>query len=310
MNPDEIQTCLEELREKSAEIADRVKRDREMAEIMRIAKTYNGEDKIVSSEDIANDLLTRAPILTIPVGIKALDDILGGFVRKQLIVIAAPTKMGKTSFCIDLTARMKELSPLWFPFEEPAEELIQKFLVRKEKPPLFFTPQKIIGNTLKWIERKIIEAKVKYGSEVIFLDHLHFIVPFSMERQDLRIGETMRELKGLAKRLNVIIFLIAHLKKTKMDQNPDLEDLRDSSFIAQEADTVIMLWRKTHREQGEIVITNEVNISVQANRRTGKTGNVKMIFENGRFIELSKRQDEELDRFIGKPSKHDRDTSW
>jgi replicative DNA helicase len=76
--------------------------------------------------------------------------------------------------------------------------------------------------------------------------------------------------------------------------SPTLEDLRDSSFIAQEADTVIMLWRKTKRDDdGELIITNETLVSVQANRRTGETGNVKMVFKNGRFFEEDWKHKEE-----------------
>ena len=122
-------------------------------------------------------------------------------------------------------------------------------------------------------------------AKVEFIDHLHFIVPFSAERQDLRIGETMRALKQLAKKRNVLIILIAHLKKTRIDRAPDLEDLRDSSFSAQESDTVILLWRESIRTDREVVITDNVTVSVQANRRTGKTGNVKMVFRDGRFSE-------------------------
>ena len=70
-----------------------------------------------------------------------------------------------------------------------------------------------------------------------------------------------------------------------MEIQPDIEELRDSSFIAQEADTVIMLWRQTKRVNGEVVITDNVNVSVQANRRTGKTGNVKMFYSQGKFLE-------------------------
>ena len=46
------------------------------------------------------------------------------------------------------------------------------------------------------------------------------------------------------------------------------------------------------RENGKVVITSNVNVSVQANRRTGKTGNVKMIFNNGRFIEEEWKNEE------------------
>jgi len=259
--------------------------------------TYSGEDEIVSSHQIAEDLRTRKPIEKILTGIKEFDDILGGFTKKQLIVIAAPTKSGKTSFCIELTIRLKDQNPLWLPFEEPAEELIQKFLDRNEVPPLFYTPRKIPSSLMNWVENKIIEAKVKFNSNIVFIDHLHFIVPFMAERQDLQIGQTMRELKSIAKKLDVTIFIISHLKKTKMIVQPDLEDLRDSSFTAQEADTVIMLWRKSVRDQGELIITNEVNVSIQANRRTGKTGNVKMIYTNGRFLEKSKTEENEIKQF-------------
>lgn len=283
------------LKEQILALHNEQKREEQLARLEKAYQDYQGEDKVISSYEIAENLKTRTPIVYIPTGIHSLDEILGGFVKKQLIVIAAPTKNGKTSFCIELTTRLKDYNPLWIPFEEPAEELIQKFLDRKEQPPLFYTPDHITGNTLAWIEKRIIESKVKYDSQVVFIDHLHFIVPMNDDRMDLRIGQAMRELKRLAKQWNVVIFIISHLSKTKMDTQPDLEDLRDSSFTAQEADTVIMLWRKTVREQGQIVIMNEVNISVQANRRTGKTGNVKMMFENGKFIELSKYEDAQLD---------------
>lgn len=190
---------------------------------------------------------------------------------------------------------MKEQNPLWLPFEEGAMEIVQKFMDRNEMPPLFYTPEHVIGNTLTWVEKKIIEGRAKYGSKIIFIDHLHFIVDFG-ENMSIQIGRTMRELKRMAKAWDVTIFLIAHLKKTKMDTQPDLEDLRDSSFIAQEADTVIMLWRQTERVEGQIMITNNTNLSVQANRRTGKTGNIKLVFENGKFIEKA-WADKEFDDF-------------
>ena len=89
---------------------------------------------------------------------------------------------------------------------------------------------------------------------------------------------------------------------------PDLEDLRDSSFIAQEADTVLMLWRETKRENGEVKITNNVNLSVQANRRTGKTGNVKMVYSDGHFNEQA-WQDEDLEK-LNKDLRPKKSNQW
>jgi replicative DNA helicase len=257
----------------------------QLARLKEIAKVYEGEDKLISSYQVAERLKTQPEEFKIPSGFSPLDAILKGFRLRQVVTIAAPTTSGKTSLCVDLTTKMRAQTLLWFPFEEGADELVQKFLDRNEEPPLFYVPARITGNTLLWIEKKIIEAIAKYGTQVVFIDHLHFIVPFSTERQDLRIGETMRALKTMAKKWNIVIFLIAHLKKTRLDTAPDLEDLRDSSFIAQESDTVIILWREATRGRGEVVITDNVTVSVQANRRTGKTGNVKMVFKDGHFYE-------------------------
>jgi replicative DNA helicase len=280
-----VKDFIAELEKEIKSIDSQIEKEESYAHLVDMLKDYAGEDKIISSLDIAERIKNRPQEKMIMSGYKGLDDILKGFRPKQLVIISAPTKSGKTSFCIELTSRMKDENPMWLPFEEGAEELIQKFLDRNEQPPLFFTPSTMLGNTLLWVEKKIIEAKAKYNSNIIFIDHLHFIVPFTGDRQDLAIGQAMRELKRMAKTWDVTIFLIAHLKKTRMDTQPDLEDLRDSSFIAQEADTVIMLWRKMERNAGEVEITNNVNVSVQANRRTGKTGNVKFKFEDGKFTE-------------------------
>lgn len=266
--------------EKESERLDALAR---LEEAMRV---YSGEDMLVSSLDILRRIQTEPEEERFETGITGLDEILKGFRKNQLIVLAAPTKSGKTSFCVELTIRLENLNPVWIPFEESAEELVRKFHDRNEQPPLFYTPQNITGNTTGWIEKRVVEGKVKYGAKIFFIDHLHFIVPFSSDRLDTRIGQAMRELKQIAKKHEVMIVLVAHLKKTNMVVSPTLEDLRDSSFIAQEADTVMMLWRKTYRDDdGDMIISNETLLSVQANRRTGNTGNVKLIFKDGRFLE-------------------------
>ncbi len=280
-----IKDLLEKLEREINQTKEAEIKTDQLFRLKELYSVYNGEDKIITSHDLVKIIKSRPEELKILSGWKGLDDILKGFRLRQVITVAAPTKSGKTSWCIDLTTRLKDYCPLWFPFEEGAEELIQKFVDRGEEPPLFMTPEQIKGNTLAWIEEKIIESIAKYGSQVVFIDHLHFIVPFAAERQDLLIGETMRALKALAKKWGIVIFLIAHLKKTKLETQPDLEDLRDSSFIAQESDTVLMLWREMKREAGQVIITNNVNLSVQANRRTGKTGNVKMLYNDGKFTE-------------------------
>jgi replicative DNA helicase len=265
--------------------------------LKEIAKEYKGDDRIVCSKDLVEEIKSRPEEFKMFSGIPKLDDILKGFRLNQLIVLAAPTKHGKTSFSMYLTKKLKEYNPLWFPFEQGADELIEISLERNQDPPEFYLPKKNTPYLTSWIEERIIEGIVKYNTRIIFIDHLHFIVPFTAHRYDLEVGKVMRELKSIAKRWNVCIVVIAHLKKTNNDTNPDMEDLRDSSFVAQEADTVMFIWRKTTKEGGETIISNEVNLSIQANRRTGKTGNIKMVYDyqTGDYIEKEWKDMKEID---------------
>jgi replicative DNA helicase len=273
-----------------------------VSRLKNILKNYNREDKIISSMEIADRIKTRPEEYKIMTGWTNLDNILKGFRIGQLITVSGITKHGKTSICVDLTTRIRQENPLWFPFEEGAEELIQKFLDRNEQPPLFYTPNTIKGINLEWIEERIMESYVKYGTKIVFIDHLDFIVPFNADNHSLRISQAMRELKAIARRCEVVIVLVCHLTKTRLDSEPTLEDIRGSSSIAQESDTVILVWRETKRENGKVVITSNVNVSVQANRRTGKTGNIKMIFKDGRFFEeewkIEAPENDPLDDYI------------
>ncbi len=253
--------------------------------LKEIAKVYRGEDKIISFDEIADRIRNEKEEVKFMSGFEGLDNLLKGFRPQQLITVSALTGSGKTSFLMDMTTKMKEQNPLWFPFEEGAEELVRKFLERGEEPPKAFTPENMKSNTLEWIESKIVESIAKYNTKIIFIDQLDFIVSMQGENHSLNVGQTMRDLKGLAKKWNVVIFIICHLTKARMDTQPTIEDLKGSSSIGQESDSVILIWRESKREQGQMVVTDNVNISVQKNRRHGKTGNIKMVYENGKFLE-------------------------
>jgi len=54
--------------------------------------------------------------------------------------------------------------------------------------------------------------------------------------------------------------------------------------MAQEADLTMLIWRKTTRENGKVVIANLTNLSLQANRR-GQAGNIEFSYKDGRFVE-------------------------
>lgn len=292
---DELTQFLNSLEEETNKIENEKERLNAKSRLEEAMRVYSGEDELISSLDILERIKTQPEEEKFMTGLAGLDEVLNGFRLNQLIVLAAPTKSGKTQFCVELCSRLQQTHPVFIPFEESAEELVRKFNDRGEEPPLFYSPKTMTGNTVKWIEKKIVEGKVKYNSSLFFIDHLHFIVPFTSDRLDTRIGQTMRELKAIAKGHDVIIVLVAHLKKTNMQVSPTLEDLRDSSFIAQEADTVMMMWRQTVRENGHLTITNNTIVSVQANRRTGRTGNIKLTFKDNHYIEYDWQDDDTTD---------------
>ena len=286
---DEIEKMIERLRCEIVETKDEFMKTESMERLRNVSATYRGEDEVVNKDETVEKVKNEKEGIRVYSTFKKLDEILKGFRPQQLITVSAATKSGKTSFMMDLTSRMPEQNVLWFPFEESAEELVRKFLERGENPPDFCTPKNVIISkeltVIQWVEMKIVESIVKFNTKVVIIDHLDYVIPFSGDNHSLRMSEAMRSLKGLAKKWNVIIFVICHLVKTRMEMQPTIEDLRGSSSIAQESDTVILLWRETFRKGGQIEISNNLNVSVQANRATGKTGNVKMTFIGGKFYE-------------------------
>jgi len=256
-----------------------------LVRLKEIAKVYRGEDKVIPFSEVVARIKLSVDDIKIFTGWAKLDELLKGFRLQQLVVVSALTKSGKTSWLMDMSTRLEQYNPIWFSFEQSVDELVSICLERGQEPPKAFTPESLMGNTVEWVESKIVESIAKYDTKIVFIDHLDFIVPMEGNNHHLMIAKTMRELKGLAKKWNILIFIVCHLQKAKMDTQPTLEDLRGSSSIGQECDTAILLWREMKKEGGQVVITNNVNVSVQASRRYGSTGNVKMVYDKGLFTE-------------------------
>lgn len=211
---------------------------------------YKGSDEIVESTSLTEKIKKFENERKTLTGITKLDKILGGFRSNQLVVISAPTKAGKTQFCIDLARRMKNCT--MFLFEESAEEVLYKYMKKGLELPHFYTPATMSDYSIDSLYRKMIEAWVKKRSKVFFIDHLHFVIePEPKERFDLAIKRVVQELKQFAKAHGFTIFLVCHIKHSRRDEPPTTEDIRDSSFIAQYGDTVLMLWRECYKVGSE-----------------------------------------------------------
>jgi replicative DNA helicase len=251
---------------------------------------YKGEDEVISSHQARelSDARKKHHQSKIYSNLQRLDEITDGFRPGELVVLSGPTSHGKTSFACTLTNAYEALNSntLWFSFEQPIGEFIEKFT----KLPLFYVPKNLKDTSIGWIERRIIESKVKYNTEVVFVDHLHYLVSMSdMSKGNASfvIGAIMRELKKIAVLHNVLIVLLAHIQKIEFDKKPDLSHLRDSSFVGQEADFVLMIWRLL--EKGSTVenkiYSDKSQLAVYKNRRSGKTGFIYLDYKDNMFTE-------------------------
>ena len=274
---------------------------KEQTDLLRELKTlemYEGEDKVMRFEDVVSELrekMANSPQVKAFSKLPTLDGMLDGFRPGQLVILSAPTGNGKTAFLQSLTRTFTEdLIPcLWFSYEVPTLELAERF---GTDVPAFDIPRKNVSSSLDWLKMRSLEGIAKFGTRVIFIDHLHYLLDMGSlagMNASLVIGGIMRELKKFAIKTETTIFLVSHMAKTKIDAVPTISDLRDSSFVAQEADTVMIMWRHKEKDKESPTgyrFTDESRLIVDKNRWNGKLGYVKMIFSKGRFTELTKQE--------------------
>jgi len=281
-----MKNLLKKIEKELALVKDEKERISQAKRLKELWEKYEGDDKIISSKDLKEEIEAerKKDHLKIYTKIPRLDRIIDGFREGNLVVVSGPTKQGKTTLCQTFTIEFakQDMNSLWFSYEVPMFEFMEKF---GDNPPLFYLPKQLKGNTMTWLEERIVESIAKFNTKVIFIDHLHYIVDMNAQNQNmsLQIGSVMRTLKKIALKYSIVIFIVAHMKHIKLTSEPDLEDLRDSSFIGQEADIVLMMWRlKLDNDE----MSNESNLVIRAHRRTGETGKINLIHKNGRFTEI------------------------
>lgn len=271
-----------------------------LRELEQALSEYQGEDRIVSSEELAEEL-DQSPTKTFKTEIPTMDRILKGVEPGELVVVSGPTGDGKTTFLMSLTKNIVEHSA-WFTLEVTPKQFLKK--ISHDKMPLFYLPKKNTENNIDWLLKRIIEAKVKYDTNVIFIDHLHQI--FSIEKINknlsLEIGDIVAQIKKIAVDYGLVIFLIAHNRDRQDNKEPQMSDIRDSGMISRLADIVMGIWRvqndskledKRMREIGEN--DNWSKVRVWKNRREGTKGTWFMQHDNHYLTENKlENYDEEL----------------
>ncbi len=278
-----INDLIKRVQQEQAESAKRITSSEGMLRLQRTMEEYDGEYKLVWSEELLEELKSRPAVPSFTTGIDLLDNLTGGFREQQLITVAAHSKHGKTAFGIFLMDKLASLNPVMIPLEQSNEELVEQRHSNGWTIPKFLSPRNLASRvTPEWIEERIVEGIAKHNTKFVLIDHLGYIndmtEEYKRENHAYRIERTMQALKNLAKKWKVVIVVLVHIVKADEGKTPSLEDLKGSQSILGESDKVIMLWRKNSLKNKVRIYDNRTMVSVLANRRTGKNGSVGMEF--------------------------------
>lgn len=288
---------LKDLDEKINALDQESKEKDEKERLLWIKKEYHGTDEVIDSLKYYKDFKKEEVLFRAYSGLPTLDKELGGFRPGTINIFSGITKQGKTVLFQTLTMNFTKsgLPCLWFSFDTPSFELIERF---EKMLPTFYLPRRSPpSKTLKWIEEKIIEGIAKYNTRIVFIDHLQSlsIEGKSNLNQATDLEVLMMGLKDIALRWNLILMVNHHINSAAdITKVPRWNNLKNSSGIPQNADLVIMVWREILNidPSGEITYTPDTGkVAVQLNRRGGKAFSIRVKKVGPIFKEIGNSSD-------------------
>ena len=135
-----------------------------------------------------------------------------------------------------------------------------------------------------------MKAKLRRVKDLglVIIDYLQLME--STSKSDNRVtvvSEITRQLKVMAKELNVPVILLSQLSRAvegRNDKRPMLSDLRESGSIEQDADIVLFLYRDAYYNKEST--RQNVSECIVAKNRHGEVGTVELIWD-GQFTRFS-----------------------
>ncbi|MFT3902019.1 MAG: replicative DNA helicase [Niabella sp.] len=275
-------------------------------------------DTIRRIEDLRN---RNEEITGVPSSFEKLDKVTYGWQNSDLIILAARPAVGKTAFALNLARNAamhvtKSTPVAFFSLEMSAAQLVQRILAaeseimlekiargkmedhemeqlytkgiqRLSQAPIFIDDTPALN--IFELRAKCRKLKNKNNIGLIIIDYLQLMSGSGDSRgnREQEISTISRNLKGLAKELNVPIIALSQLSRAVETRGtkeggsriPQLSDLRESGAIEQDADMVMFLYRPdyydiTQNAEGEDTKgLTEVKI---AKHRNGSLDTVKL----------------------------------
>lgn len=268
---------------------------------------------VVSLSDGVNSLIDKIlngdkdKVVGLDTPWKKMNEKLGPVRSGHLVVINARPKAGKTSMVMNwvLYLANRGVSVGVYTCEMAVEDLVWKFMTATHpmtdydmtkiditevkaaacvlplKKVHFYYPQ--LGDLeLEKVVDKMIEMTQRYGIKFFVFDNLHFLCRGPDEKA--LIDQATQAFKVLAVNLGITVCLITHPRKggTKSLTN---DDLKGSSSIFQDADSVILLNRKvtSEEEEGDSELElSTVRLNITARFRSG--GRCVLAFDGSRGL--------------------------
>ena len=209
-------------------------------------------------------------------GFKDLDALTHGFHPGNMIVLAARPAVGKSTLGLDI-ARYASIhkgdTSVIFSLEMSRSEITMRMLSAEARVPLNNIRSGALSDeewarmarrmgeiseaplfiddspnlSLMEIRAKARRLKQRHNLKLIVIDYLQLMTSGKrVENRQQEVSEFSRQLKLLAKELNVPVVAISQLNRSpeqRSDKKPMLSDLRESGSIEQDADVVILLHR-------------------------------------------------------------------
>lgn len=244
-------------------------------------------------------------ITGITTGKKALDNVMGGFMPQDFVIIAGRPSMGKSAVALNLAlgASIKQDAKVaFFSLEMSKNQCMGRVVSMYSKIPLKNLKQGRLSDeewskfiavsndlsklnlyiyddvlNLSTIINKCKKLKIQKGLDIVFIDYIQNVCDDSIkgDNRSRELSIISRTLKLLAKELNITIVALSQLSRAseaRIDHRPIMSDLRESGALEQDADVVIGVYRDGYYNVDEY--KDKLELIVLKNRN-GETGTLK-----------------------------------
>ncbi|MBM4274868.1 MAG: replicative DNA helicase [Deltaproteobacteria bacterium] len=278
----------------------------------KIRPGFNLVGKLVEMEIATLEAIwhrDKGRITGVPSGFKDLDNLTAGFQNSDLIILAARPSMGKTALALNIAFNASydhQVPVAFFSLEMSKEQLVRRLLSSEGSIDAnhlrraFLTDdewqriQEAAGRlldaaiyiddspaaTVLEVRAKARRLKAEGKLGMVIVDYLQLMKGrHDAPNREQEISEISRNLKALAKELNVPVLALSQLSRKVEDRKeriPELADLRESGAIEQDADVIFFIYRdELYHENSPEKGFARIYLKKQ---RNGPTGEFKLAF--------------------------------